>query len=89
MTAKLHALEAKKQAQKKERGEVYRASLRVAAELRRQISVENRARKKAEAEVAKLTRFVNANRDEVSSLHATIEKLEQAILSGPGNDSQE
>lgn len=89
MKAKLHALEAKKQIQKKERGEVYRQSLKVAAELRRQIATEQRARKKAEAEVTKLTRIINASRDENSELRKIIEKLERAILLGPGNDSQE
>lgn len=88
MAAKLHALETKKRAQKKERGEAYRASLKVAAELRRQIAVEQRARKKVEAEAAKLTRMLNAGRDENTELRSIIAKLEQAILLGAGNDSQ-
>jgi hypothetical protein len=88
-TQKLHALEAKRDSQKKERGEMYRTSIKVAAGLRREIATEQRLRKKAEAEVSKLTRTINASRDENTELRSIIAKLEQAILLGPGHDSQE
>lgn len=83
-----NAAKQSKEAAQKDKRQGFKDACTVAAGLRREIQALQGDKKELELKASRLTRDLNASRDENSELRTIIEKLEQAIVLGPGNESQ-